>query len=119
VVGSLLAVQAGTETSRLVIRVHPSDVDAIPANVQVRLLPRTVFGQAYVDLVTRPAEHRPTAGRQRAAAGHVRPDDPALPGFHRIYDLLSQLQPAQLDAALSAVAEVLRGRGGELGHHDR
>ncbi len=35
--------------------------------------------------------------------------------FNRIYDLLSQLQPAQLDAALSAVAEVLRGRGGDLG----
>ncbi|WP_163570263.1 hypothetical protein [Fodinicola feengrottensis] len=43
VVGTLLAVQAGAETSRLVIRVHPSDVDAIPGNVQVRLLPRTVF----------------------------------------------------------------------------
>lgn len=116
VVGTLLAVEAGTKTSRLVIRVRPATVAAIPANVQVRLLPRTVFGQAYVDLVTPPSGPRGELRDRAVIQADISAETVQLyQAFNRIYDLLTALQPAQLDAALTAVADAVRGRGDDLG----
>ncbi|WP_163506953.1 MCE family protein [Fodinicola acaciae] len=116
VVGTLLAVEAGTRTSKLVIRLRPAAVDAIPANVQVRLLPRTVFGQAYVDLVTpQSGPHGELRDGSILRADMSAETIQLYQAFNRIYDLLTALQPAQLDAALTAVADAVRGRGDDLG----
>ncbi|MGW5647850.1 MCE family protein [Saccharopolyspora sp. NPDC003752] len=115
-VGRLAGVEPGSGGSRLTLRLDPDELAAIPGDVRVRLMPRTVFGDQYLDLV---APESP-GGTALAAGAEVPADDsrPTTQLYHaytRLYELVDSLQPARLQVALSALAEALRGRGAQLG----
>lgn len=88
----------------------------IPSNVVARILPATVFGTSYVDLTT----HGPSASTP-LHAGAVVPAD-ATQGtlelqkaLDDIDTLVKVIDPAKLNATLTAAAQALDGRGAELG----
>lgn len=98
------------------IAMDPGMLQRIPPNVVARILPATVFGTSYVDLKT----YGPAASGS-LRAGAVVPAD-ARQGtlelqkaLDDIDTLVKVINPAKLDATLTAAAEALDGRGAELG----
>lgn len=95
----------------------PKDrLDQLPSNVVARILPATVFGTSYVDLTT----HNNNAST-KLKAGAVIPADKtqgtlelqeALDDIDR---LTNALGPAQLASAIGSAAQMLDGRGKQIG----
>jgi virulence factor Mce-like protein len=118
VVGEVRAVHSNGRRATLDLALDPGQARRIPANVEARILPKTLFGEKFVDLVlpNRPAPQHLTAGdvipqdRSRNAIELQRVFDDVLP-------LLRTLKPAALNETLSALANALEGRGDELGHN--
>lgn len=116
VVGEVRDVSADGARAALRLALDPAVAGHIPANVTARLLPKTLFGEKYVELVV-PADAgaRPIrAGavidqdRTRTAIELERALDGALP-------LLQAIEPDKLAATLGALAHALEGRGDRLG----
>ncbi|QWF83868.1 MCE family protein [Amycolatopsis sp. CA-230715] len=116
VVGSVESVHSDATRTRLTLRFSGDHAADIPAGVHARVLPRTLFGDQYVDLV-------PPGG------GSAGPLDLGAPipadtsgdtiqlytAYKRLFDVLQAIQPAKIDTALSAVSKALSGRGARLG----
>src|SRR5205823_4396279 len=50
-VGEVRQISSTGDGARLLLAIQPDKVAALPANVSARLLPKTLFGERYVDLV--------------------------------------------------------------------
>ena len=63
-VGEVRQISADGTGARLELAIQPDMVSQIPANVTAEMVPTTLFGERYVDLVTpaQPAQARLTAG---------------------------------------------------------
>lgn len=113
-VGTVRSVDLLPDAARLNMRLDPEKLPIIPANIEARILPTTVFGAKYVDLTMPP---RPSA--QPLASG-ARLDNRAVTVevnsvFDQLTQVLAAVQPAKLNVTLAALAETLRGRGDHLG----
>ncbi|SCG40548.1 MCE family protein [Micromonospora coxensis] len=116
VVGEVRSV--GSRGAGAVVRLalDPGTTARIPADVDARLLPKTLFGERYVELVPRGGGSGAplrdgaviTQDRSRTAVELERVLDQALP-------LLQAIRPDQLAATLGAIATALEGRGEQLG----
>jgi len=90
----------------------------IPANVQARILPKTLFGEKFVDLVVPPGT---SSSEPSIKPGAVIPQDRSQTAielqtvFADLVPLLRTLKPAELSITLSNLAEALRNRGEALG----
>ncbi|MFJ3304719.1 MCE family protein [Streptomyces sp. NPDC086549] len=115
-VGEVRGVHADGTKATLDIALKPEYVTDIPSDVHARLLPKTLFGEKYVDLVP-PA--RPSARPIRA--GDVITQDRTTVGIevqqlmNDLLPLLRTVQPGELNATLSAFATALEGRGDRIG----
>ena len=94
-------------------------VDLIPANVSARLLPKTLFGERYVDLVTPPTG---AVGRHIAEGDTIGQDRTTVAielekVFEDLLPLLRTVQPEKLAMTLNALASALEGRGTRLGEN--
>lgn len=125
IIGRVTAVERATGSAAEVdpdaqvqvrMTIDPADLDGVPADVVARVLPASVFGTTYVDLVT-----HGTPSSTALHAGAVIPPDgtqgtlelqQALDDIDR---LVKALGPAQLSQAIGAAATALDGRGAELG----
>jgi phospholipid/cholesterol/gamma-HCH transport system substrate-binding protein len=116
VVGEVRTIRSDGGGAVIRLALDPATTDRIPADVTARLLPKTLFGERYVELV-------PPAGgsgapirdgavisqdRSRTAVELERVLDQALP-------LLQAIRPDQLAATLGAISTALEGRGDQLG----
>jgi phospholipid/cholesterol/gamma-HCH transport system substrate-binding protein len=116
IVGSVDTISSTGNGADIKLRLDPSHAGTIPSNVSVRLVPKTLFGEKYVDLVL-PAQPAPG----HLANGAVIDEDrtkPALEIDQALNDLLPVLHavsPVQLNQTLTALATALDGRGVELG----
>lgn len=117
-VGEVTAIDAGTDESTAHMRIDSDAIESIPAGVEVRVTPRTLFGDVLLQLVP-----DPSAGTVR---GHLRGGDrlstDTSPQAVKLYDvyqrsmrLMDRLEPQQLQTSLTAAATALRGKGRELG----
>ncbi|MEB8341189.1 MCE family protein [Streptomyces endophyticus] len=115
-VGEVRSVRADGAKATLDLALKPGHVASIPADVHARLLPKTLFGEKFVDLIA-PAH---TAGRA-IRAGDVITQDRTRVGtevqqlLDDLLPLLRAVQPAKLNATLSAFAGALEGRGDRIG----
>lgn len=116
VVGEVRSIESTGDGARVRLALKPEAVPLIPANVEARLLPKTLFGERYVALVVPPR----AAGRP-IRAGEVIGQDRSATAieleqvFADVLPLLRTLQPAKLAATLTALAQALRGRGDRVG----
>lgn len=113
-IGTVASVQSIGDTARLELRVDPERLELVPSNATVDIRSTTVFGAKYVNFVV-PADPAPTAMRPgtllRAAAVTVEFDTL----FQRLSRLLAAVEPAKLNATLTAIGQALDGRGAKLG----
>ncbi|MGW9027339.1 MCE family protein [Streptomyces sp. NPDC055722] len=115
-VGEVRAVHSDGAKATLDIALKPDYVTYIPSDVHARLLPKTLFGEKYVDLI---APARSTARPIRA--GDVITQDRTRVGIelqqlmNDLLPLLRTVRPGELNATLSAFATALEGRGDRIG----
>ncbi|MER6993121.1 MCE family protein [Saccharopolyspora hirsuta] len=114
--GTVRAVRTRDGGAELELAMDPATLHQLPRNVSARLVPKTLFGERYVDLVL-PAEpaRRPLSDgdvieqdRSENAIELERVLSNALP-------LLRAVQPEKLAASLGSVSLALDGRGEPLG----
>jgi len=117
IIGKVDAIDRGPEGGvRIGIAVRGKRLDQVPDNVVARILPATVFGTSYVDLVTRGA-----TSHRSLRAGAVIPADRSQDtlelqqALDDIDSLVKALGPADLASAIGSVAQALDGRGAQLG----
>ncbi|MFE2990570.1 MCE family protein [Streptomyces sp. NPDC059262] len=115
-VGEVRAVRADGTKATLDIALKPEYAASIPSDVRALLLPKTLFGEKYVDLVA-PA-HR---SARPIRAGDVITQDRTRVGIelqelmNDLLPLLRTVRPGKLNATLSAFATALEGRGDRIG----
>jgi phospholipid/cholesterol/gamma-HCH transport system substrate-binding protein len=114
VVGEVRAITSAGSGARLDLAIQPDMVRLLPANVSAELLPTSLFGERYVDLLL-PAH--PAAGR--LVAGSVITESRSAVELEKVFDdllpMLQDIQPQKLSVTLTTVAQALNGRGTELG----
>jgi len=113
-VGRVASIISGTQPVSLKLEIDPDQVRYIPANVQADIKATTVFGTKYVNLIypDHPSPKRLSAGEvlvSRNVATEVNTV------FESLVTLLDQIDPAKLNAVLTALAEGLRGHGEMMG----
>jgi virulence factor Mce-like protein len=115
-VGEVRDVRADGAKATLDIALKPEYVAHIPSDVHARLLPKTLFGEKYVDLVA-PAR----SAARPIRAGDVITQDRTRVGIEMqqllndLLPLLRTVQPGKLNATLSAFSTALEGRGDRIG----
>ncbi|GAC1443281.1 MAG: MCE family protein [Mycobacteriales bacterium] len=116
VVGEVRGVASSGQGATISLALDPKKVALIPKNVEAQLLPKTLFGEKFVDLVVPPS---PSADHLRG--GDVIGQDHSKTAIEteRVLNdflpLLQSLKPAELSLALNSVSSALRGRGNRLG----
>jgi phospholipid/cholesterol/gamma-HCH transport system substrate-binding protein len=115
-VGEVRQITADGRGARLELAIDPGMVHLLPANVTAQMLPTTLFGARYVDLML-PA--RPQTAR--LVSGSVISQDRSADAIeieqvlNNLLPLLTAVQPQQLSLTLTAIAQGLQGRGTKLG----
>lgn len=115
-VGSVRSISSSGDGAVLTLDIDPNEAAQIPANVTAQLLPKTLFGERYVDLVlpgdpsTAHLTSGTTIGEDRTSTGIEveKVLDDLMP-------VLQAVQPQKLSVTLTAIATALQGRGPELG----
>lgn len=126
IVGQVRDVRADGDKATLDIALKPEHTELIPADVNARLLPKTLFGEKFVDLVipdgSGPDGSGPGgSGGRSIQAGDVITQDRTKVGIelqrlmNDLLPLLRTVQPAKLNATLSAFSVALEGRGEAIG----
>ena len=115
-VGEVRQISADGTGAKLELAIQPDMVNQIPANVTAEMLPTTLFGERYVDLVmpAAPTQARLTAGTvitQDHAADAVELEKV----LNNLLPLLQASEPDKLSVTLTAIAQGLQGHGTELG----
>jgi phospholipid/cholesterol/gamma-HCH transport system substrate-binding protein len=114
-VGEVRQITADGSGARLELAIDPGEVGELPANTSAEMLPTTLFGERYVDLIL-PARPNP----QMLANGSVISQDRTGDALeleqvlNNLLPLLSSLEPDKLALTLDALGQGLRGRGAEL-----
>ena len=118
IVGEVRSIATTGDGARLSLALKPEMVSQIPADVSARLLPKTLFGERYVDLV--PPAGAP--GEPIRDGATIRQDHTTVAiELEKVFDdllpLLRTVQPEKLAATLNALASTLDGRGTRLGQN--
>jgi virulence factor Mce-like protein len=122
-VGRVSSVHSNGEEATLTLQLSKSLIKRIPNDVQARILPKTLFGEKYVDLVLpqSSAGAQPPVATGFLQAGDVIQEDRSEVAvelqqvFTKLVPVLRAANPAALSVALSNTAMALQGRGEKLG----
>jgi phospholipid/cholesterol/gamma-HCH transport system substrate-binding protein len=115
-VGQVRGVSQDGKQAVITVALEPDEAEQIPENVEVEILPTTLFGQKFVSMVL-PDDPSSTA----LADGDVIPADRVETNvelsqiLNRLFPLLRSVRPADLNATLNALSTALAGRGEQLG----
>jgi phospholipid/cholesterol/gamma-HCH transport system substrate-binding protein len=115
-VGEVRQISTNGQSAQLELAIQPDMVHLLPANVSAELLPTTLFGERYVDLIL-PKEPQ----RQRLGQGSTIDQDRSSSAIELekvlkdLMPMLQAVQPQKLSVTLTAISQALAGRGTELG----
>lgn len=117
IIGEVTSISSQDGDVRIGLAIDGEHADELPRDVLARVLPATVFGTTFVDLVARDGDATTTGLRH----GQVIQQDRSVEAVELQDTLdstdrvLSAIDPAELSTTLSRVADALDGRGTELG----
>lgn len=117
IVGKVDEIEAGPGGVDLHITMNREDLAGVPAGVRARVLPATVFGTTYVDLVAK----GDTESGEALRSGAVIPADTSQgtlelqQALDDIDALVKAVGPAELASAIGSAAQALDGRGAQIG----
>ncbi len=115
-VGQVREISQDGEEAEIRIALEPAAAREIPSNVEVQILPTTLFGQKFVSLI---APEQPS--EQAIQEDDVIPSDRVETNVElnrilsNLFPLLRSVRPADLNTTLNALATALGGRGEQLG----
>lgn len=105
---------AGAPGARLKLKIDPDDFGYLPGNVEAEIKSSTAFGAKYVDLIV--PENASTDSLQPGAVLYSRNVTVEVNTvFENLQSIVTAIDPAKLNAVLSAVGESLRGKGETIG----
>ena len=106
---------AGSNLSKLRLKIAPNDFQYLPNNVEAEIKSSTAFGAKYVDLIV-PSEG---ASSRRLAPGAVLHSRNVTVEVNTVFENLESIvraiDPAKLNGVLSALADGFRGKGDRIG----
>ena len=106
---------AGTNLSKLRLKISPNEFQYLPSNVEAEIKSSTAFGAKYVDLIV-PSQG---ASPRRLASGAVLHSRNVTVEVNTVFEnlqaIVRAIDPAKLNGVLSAVAEGVRGKGDRIG----
>jgi phospholipid/cholesterol/gamma-HCH transport system substrate-binding protein len=104
----------GTPLSTLKLKLDPGPFQYLPSNVEAEIKSSTAFGAKYVDLIVPPdRSSQPLRAGAVVQSRNVTVEVNTV--FENLQSVVRQIDPAKLNAVLSAVAESLRGKGKRIG----
>ena len=113
-VGRVTGINGGDGPASLTLSIHSDQIQFIPANVQAQIQATTAFGSKFVDLVY-PADPSPARLSAGVVLRSVNVSTEVNTLFANLSELLQMVDPAKLNAVLSAVADGVRGQGDRMG----
>jgi virulence factor Mce-like protein len=115
IVGSVRSVKSTGDGATIKLALDPGRTKLIPSNVQAQILPKTLFGEQFVSLVPPPDPAPHIKGGDVIQQDRSTVALEAQKVLGDFLPLLQAVQPAELNATLTAMAEALKGRGAKLG----
>ena len=116
-VGRVSSIENDGKLAVITLSLSPDAARTIPDDVSVRILPTTLFGQNFLELV--PPDPGTSAGPMRDGvvipASRVETNVELQTILADLYPLLRSVRPADLNATLYALAHALQGKGDQLG----
>jgi len=113
-VGRVSEVGTSKDGAKLTLEISHDQIRYIPANVEAKIDVTTAFGAKFVDLV-----YPENPSKERLAAGAVlrstNVSTEVNTVFENVVDLVKMIDPAKLNAVLTAVADAVRGQGERMG----
>jgi phospholipid/cholesterol/gamma-HCH transport system substrate-binding protein len=116
IVGEVRAIRSTGDGAELELALQPDKVGLIPKDVSARLLPKTLFGERYVNLVL-----PKRSGGDHLTQGSVIEQDRSSSAIeleqvlNDLMPVLQAVQPEKLATTLTAVSQALDHRGKPLG----
>ena len=106
---------AGGDLSKLTLKMDPGPFRYLPSNVEAEIKSSTAFGAKYVDLIVPPdgASAEPLKPGSVLHSRNVTVEVNTV--FQNLQSVVQSIDPAKLNAVLTAVAESLRGKGDVIG----
>lgn len=115
--GTVESINSNGREAIVHMELDPSSTDLVPANARARILPKTLIGENYVDLVL-----PPNPSKERLAAGDVITRDRSATAvrletaFNNLLPVLRAVPPQQVASTMNSMATALEGRGEQLGN---
>jgi phospholipid/cholesterol/gamma-HCH transport system substrate-binding protein len=112
-VGTVRSVTPTVDGAELGVGLYPALIDKVPADVTANVVPLTIFGAKYIELI-RPRKASPPI-KAGAVIGGSRVAVEINETFEHLLDQLNAIEPSRFNLALTAMADALRGNGDKLG----
>jgi phospholipid/cholesterol/gamma-HCH transport system substrate-binding protein len=113
-IGKVKAIAFSDDEAQLTLAIDSKQLRFVPSNVDVRIAGSTIFGAKSVEFVP---PDLPSASAllpgAHVAASSVSVEANTL--FQTLMDVLHEIDPVELNASLTALADGLRGRGDDAG----
>lgn len=116
VVGEVRDIRTGADGAEILLAIRPEAAPRIPRDVSALLIPKTLFGERYVQLSIPDSSAAPAI-----SSGDVISQDRSANAIEleRVFDdllpVLRAVQPHKLATTLTAISTALEGRGERLG----
>jgi phospholipid/cholesterol/gamma-HCH transport system substrate-binding protein len=106
---------AGTNLSKLKLKINPSEFRYLPSNTEAEIKSSTAFGAKYVDLIVpeEGATHRQLAEGAVLRSRNVTVEVNTV--FENLQSIVRAIDPAKLNGVLSALSDAFRGKGDRIG----
>jgi phospholipid/cholesterol/gamma-HCH transport system substrate-binding protein len=114
IVGQVNKIDSQGKGATLTLGIRPDKIKEIPANVTAAILPKTLFGEKYIDLQI-PKDPSSSALKAGDSIGQTKLPIEVEKVLNDFYPLLRTVQPAELNYTLNALATALEGRGNKIG----
>lgn len=112
-VGEVRGIRSNGRSATVVIALDKDKLDLIPVNIDAAIIPKTLFGEKFVDLRV----PRQASAARIADGDSIRQSTTSVElgtTFSRLVPILRTLRPEELSIMLTALADALDGRGATL-----
>jgi phospholipid/cholesterol/gamma-HCH transport system substrate-binding protein len=113
-VGQVGSIGTDVKAAQLQLKMQPGPFKYLPSNLEAEIKSTTAFGSKYVDLIV--PEHPSATSLKPGAVLHSRNVTVEVNTvFENLQSVVHAIDPAKMNAILSAFSEALRGKGERIG----
>jgi phospholipid/cholesterol/gamma-HCH transport system substrate-binding protein len=113
-VGTVASIGTDVNAAQLQLKMDPGPFKYLPSNLEAEIKSTTAFGSKYVDLIV-PEHPSPAALKPGSVLRSRNVTVEVNTVFENLQSVVGAIDPAKLNAILSAFAQALRGKGDRLG----